>query len=168
MIRNRPIVAYALCASLGLLSTSGAANAACALAGSWHLFMMKGSTPDIQTMTQNVGDVGNSGAVSVRSFPTTGAAFQNNTAQVNNCRLTVASNGGFTGNCKSFGVAGRTGSGTVRGNLLLSSACNFRATINVGDPTAIVIRALHINDTHGAGIATQGTRQVLSFTLVKN
>jgi hypothetical protein len=86
---------------------------------------------------------------------------------VNKCVLTMAADGNFTGNCNSFGVVGAPEGGSVTGQLVLSG-CNFTGTINVGDPTPITIQGGHINGVSGAGIATQGAKQVLSFTLIKN
>jgi hypothetical protein len=167
MIRKRKILAYSLSGTL-LLSTSGIANAACALSGTWHFFAMMGSTPDIQSFTTTVRNSTNTGTVNVKGFPLAGAAFKNDTSRVIKCVLTVAANGSFTGPCDSYGAAGAFTNPPVSGNLALSS-CDLTGTINVqGDPTPVKIRGGHINGVSGAGMATQGSKRVLSFTLVKN
>jgi hypothetical protein len=171
MIRARTILAYSLSATL-LLSTSGIANATCAIGGTWHFFSMQGATPDIKSVTTVVGNTTNNGPVSVKGFPLAGQAFQNNTANVIKCRLTVSAGGVITNTspCSSYGV---TGGGphttTVGGTLTLSPTCDLTGTINVAaDPTPVIIQGGHINGNSGAGIATQGTKQVHSFTLIKN
>jgi hypothetical protein len=171
MIRSRIILAYSLSATL-LLSTSGIANATCALGGTWHFFSMQGSTPDIKTATTGVRNSADTGTVNVKGFPLAGQAFQNNTANIIKCRLAVSAGGVITNTspCSSYGV---TGGGvhttTVGGTLTLSPTCDLTGTINVaGDPTPVSIVGGHINGVSGAGIATQGTKQVHHFTLVKN
>jgi hypothetical protein len=98
-------------------------------------------------------------------------SFNNSTSRVIKCVLTVNAAGTIanTSPCSSFGVTGGGAQNTtVSGNLTLSS-CNLSGTINVaGDATPVTIVGGHINGASGAGIATQGAKQVLSFTLVKN
>jgi len=167
MIRKRKIFAYSLSATL-LLSSSGIANAACTLAGTWHFFALQGSTPDIKSFTTTVRNSTNTGTVNVKAFPLAGSAFKNDTSRVIKCVLTVAVDGSFTGPCSSFGVAGASNNPTVSGNLAQSS-CNLTGTINVqGDPTPVTIRGGHISGGSGAGIMTQGTKQVLHFSLIRN
>lgn len=170
MIRNRKILAYSLCASLGLLSTSGGANAACTLAGTWQLFGMQGDTPNIKSTITSLRNGADTGAVAIRSFPATGTPFENGTANVIQCTLTVAAGGSFTGPCDSFGVkAGSSGSATASGHFSLS-ACNLAGTITfAGEPPAVTIQRgrINSNSTGGAGIATKGAGRVLYFTLVK-
>lgn len=178
MIRKRKILAYSLCAILGLLSTSIAANATCAAspAGKWHFFAMQGQTPDIHSVNAIVKN-GSNQNTTIKVFPNTGEAFQNNTSNVIKCTLTVNGSGNFTNSpCSYFAVTQeKSGTAVVSGNIALSpqstdfSSCNLTGTINVADElTPVTIQGGHINGSSGAGIATQGTKQVLYFTLVKN
>ena len=170
MTRNRKFFAYPLYVTLGLLPALASANAACALAGTWQFFGMEGSSPSIRDVATQVGSSNNKASVQINSFPLTGKPYRNNTSNVIECTLTVASNGNFTGPCTSFGVvANSNGPGTVSGKFTLSS-CNLTGTINVaGEPPAIAIQRgrINSNSTGGSGIATKGTGDVLYFTLVK-
>jgi len=171
MIRSRTILAYSLSATF-LLSTSGIANALCASnnpAGIWHFFSMQGSTPDIKSTTVTVKNASNVNQ-QIKVFQNIAQPYSNSTAIVIKCVLTVSAGGAIasTSPCTSYGVSGNTQSTTVGGTLTLTS-CNLSGTINVvGDPTPVTIVGGHINGNSGAGIATQGTKQVHSFTLIKN
>ena len=170
MTANRSFVVYALCTTLGVLSTSVSANATCALAGTWQFFGIEGKSPAIKDISTNVGNTTNNGSTQIKSFPLTGKPFENDTADVIACTLTVAANGSFTGPCSSFAVtAGNSGPATVSGTFALN-ACNLTGTIDVaGEPPAVTIQRgrINFNSTGGSGIATKGGGRVLYFTLVK-
>jgi hypothetical protein len=170
MTQSWKLLAYSIFASLGLLSTLGGADAACAVVGTWQFFGIEGSSPGIKQVGTSVRNSANTGSVQINSFPTTGTAFRNNTSNVIQCTLTVAAGGSFTGSCSSFGVTPNSnGPATVSGNLALN-ACNLTGTINVaGEPPATTIQGgrINSNSTSGAGIATKGQGNVLYFTLIK-
>lgn len=160
MIRKRNFLACSLCATLGLVSTSIGANAACAtLAGKWSFFAMDERSPSIVTMHQNVvvgPTINNTKDILV--FKNSGEAFNNQTTYVTKCTLTVAANGRFTGLCTSYGTSPPGGSnGTIRGTLALSAACDLSGSIRTDDPGEglIVIQGGHINGNSGAGIKTR-------------
>ena len=171
MIRTRTILAYSLSATL-LLSTSGIANALnCGAnagpAGTWHLFVMQGATPDIKSTTVTVKNASNANQT-IKVFQNIAAPFKNTTARVIKCVLTVQATGNILSSpCTSYGVNGAVDSTNVTGNLTLSS-CNLSGTINIPGDTAVTIVGGHINGVNGAGIATQGPKQVLHFSLIKN
>ncbi|HET7679190.1 MAG TPA: hypothetical protein VFK79_03535 [Xanthobacteraceae bacterium] len=164
---KRKILTCSLSATLALLATSGGANAACALAGTWHFYAMLGTTPDIKSTLVNVGNSTNNGATTIRVFPSAGVPYKNDTSRALKCVLTVQANGNFAGPCTSYGVAGSPQNVNVSGNLALS-ACNLTGTVNVPGNPPVTIQGGHINGVSGAGIATQGSKQVLHFSLVKN
>jgi hypothetical protein len=170
MIRTRTILAYSLSAAL-LLSTSGIANALCASnnpQGIWHFFDMQGTTPDIKSTSVTVKNGSNANQL-IQVFQNV-SPYKNNTSHAIKCVLTVNAAGTIasTSPCDSYGVSGPAQHTTVSGNLTLSS-CNLTGTINVaGDPIPVSIVGGHINGNSGAGIATQGAKQVHHFTLIKN
>lgn len=162
-------ITRALLAGVAMLAMAQSAQAACALAGTWHLMAIQGTSPDIKSTTATVRNSADNGSVSVKVFPNAGAAFKNDTARILKCKLVIAANGSFSNDpCSSFGVGGSPNNTTVSGNLTLSS-CDLGGTINVqGDPTPVTIKGGHINGVSGAFVATQGAKQVLHFTLIKN
>jgi hypothetical protein len=165
---KQTILVYSLCATLALLSTSGAASAACPIAGTWHLFAMQGTTPAIKSAIAQVKNGANQ-TTNIRVFPKTGSPFNNETATVIKCVLAIKANGNFTGPCSAYtaNVANPV-TPNVSGKLTMS-ACNFTGTLNVqGDPTPLLFKAGHINDKSGSAIGTQGNDSVFHFTLVKN
>jgi hypothetical protein len=147
MIRTRTIWAYSLSAAL-LLSTSGIANALCASdnpAGTWHIFLTQGRTPDIKSTAVTVRNSSNSGPVTIYTFPSVNA-FNNNTSRVIKCVLTVNAAGTIAGSspCSSYGVTGGGAHNTTVGGILALSSCNLTGTINVaGDPTPVSIVGGH-------------------------
>jgi len=169
MIRSRTILAYSLSATL-LLSTSGIASALCASdnpAGTWHFFAMQGATPDIKATTVTVKNSTNANQ-QIKVFQNIAAPFTNTTARAIKCVLTIQASGNILSSpCTSYGVNGGVDSVNVTGNLTLSS-CNLSGTINIPSDTAVTIQGGHINGVNGAGIATQGAKKVLSFTLIRN
>jgi hypothetical protein len=171
MIRSRTILAYSLNATL-LLSTSGIANAACGAsvgpAGTWYFFAMQGATPDIKSTTATVRNSAGTGQTQLKVFQNIATPYTNTTARAIKCVLNIQASGNILSSpCTSYGVNGGVDSTNVTGSLTLSS-CNLSGTINIPGDTAVTIQGGHINGVNGAGIATQGAKKVLSFTLIKN
>jgi|tagenome__1003787_1003787.scaffolds.fasta_scaffold20931437_3 hypothetical protein len=170
MIRARTILAYSLSATL-LLSTSGIANAACGASagpvGTWHFFAMQGATPDIKSITATVKN-GSNANQQIKVFQNIATPYTNTTARAIKCVLNIQASGNILSSpCTSYGVNGGVDSTNVTGSLTLSS-CNLSGTINIPGDTSVTIQGGHINGVSGAGIATQGAKKVLSFTLIKN
>jgi hypothetical protein len=157
-------------ATAGALTVSSAL-AACPMSGQWHLFIMQGNTPGVRTQLYNVGDATNTGAVGVIGFPTSGAPFDNATANVIKCRiLNMNANGQFTNAlCTSYGVvAGDGGNVFVSGRVITNLACQITGgTINVPEDLTVTLLGGYINGAYGAGIGRQGGRTVLSFNMIK-
>lgn len=175
MIRKRKFLIYSLCATLGLVSTSVGANAACTtLAGKWSFFAMGEISPNIVTMPQTVvvgPTINNTQTILV--FKNPGQAFINQITHVTKCTLTVAADGTFTGPCTSYGTSDGSSS-TVKGTLALSAACHLSGSIVADDPgeALVVIQGGHVNGGSGAGIATRAATtshpaQVTQFNVVK-
>jgi len=159
-----------VCAAV-LVATTGGAKAACNAnnpTGKWHVFLMEGSPPNIKSTTATVGNTTNNGSVQLKVFQNIPRPFENGTAHAIKCVLTIAANGNFSNApCTTYRVTGAPNSANVSGNITLS-ACNISGTINVPGDTAVTIQGGHINGNIGAGIATQGAKSVLSFTMVKD
>jgi hypothetical protein len=169
MIRQRKFYGCLL-ATIAVISTPGVGQAACAAtpAGTWYFFAFQGHTPDITTTTLPVRTGPAAGTTDVTVFQSSGA-YQNSTANVIKCVITIATNGNFSADpCSYYGVTpGESGTTTVGGHFTVA-ACNITGTINVGgDPTPVTIQAGHINGNSAAGIATQGAKAVMYYTLTK-
>jgi hypothetical protein len=135
----------------------------------WHFFAIADREPAINTVIAHVKSSNAAGTpLDIRVFPPAGVTFANDSAKVIKCVLTIAANGNFSNApCTSVGVKGGTHTVNVSGHVALS-ACNLSGTITIPGDTLVTIQGGHINGVMGAGIATQGAKQVLSFTLVKN
>jgi hypothetical protein len=163
-------IATVLTIGTAVLFMPHAAQAACALAGTWHFSAMQSNTPAIRSVAAQVRNATGTSSMTIKVFPDTGSPFNNETATAIQCKLTVAANGDFDGACTGY-TANVTNpeSPTVSGKFTKTAACNITGTVNVqGDPTPVTIRGGHINGVFGAGIATQGKGQVFHFTLIKN
>jgi hypothetical protein len=151
-------------------AATGNANATCAAnaAGVWHFFAITDREPAITTVVTNVRNSADNGTTQLRVFPGTGVTFANDSARVLKCVLTIAANGNFSNApCTSIGVKNGTHTVNVSGHIGLS-ACNLSGTISVPGDSLVTIQGGHVNGVMGAGIAIQGAKQVLSFTLVRN
>lgn len=170
MIRGHKFLACTMSSLLGLCSTAIDANAACPLAGNWHFFALEAGSPGIATTTESVSTGGPPGSINIEtfSFNNSNPGYTNSIASVINCTLAVQGNGSFSGApCTSYGVTNGAQSTTVSGQLSESS-CNFTGTITIPNDTAVSIVSGYINGNSGSGIATQGSSQVLYFTLMKS
>ena len=170
MIRKRSALVYALSATLAMLSIMESARAGCNAnnpAGTWHLMGMQAATPDIKSTTVTVKD-GSNLNTQIKVFQNVANPYDNTTAGVFKCVLTVNGAGDIQASpCIAYSVDGTLNLSTVTGNLELTS-CNLSGKIKAPGDTAVTIREGHINGTSGAGIATQGPKRVLYFTLIKN
>ena len=129
---------------------------------------MQGATPDIKATTATVRNSADTGSTQLKVFQNIATPFTNTTARAIKCVLSIQASGNILSSpCTSYGVNGGVDSVNVTGNLTLSS-CNLSGTINIPSDTAVTIQGGHINGVNGAGIATQGAKKVLSFTLIRN
>ncbi len=174
MRKFRRAFAYALIATAVSAASITSASAACAIAGTWHVFLLQSQTPDIRTEQKTV-KAHPTGTTSITVFASTGDQFDNHTAVAMQCKLVLTSTGRFTADkCDTHGIVpGDGGQATVSGRLIFgassTSACPITGgTINVvEDPTPVDILGGYVNGDTGAGIARQGPGSVFLFNIVK-
>ena len=160
------------CAFVGVAVASAGvtdALAACAISGTWHVFLMQGAAPS--TMTTSVRKGNDSGPMNIRVFQND--AESSATALAIKCKLVIAANGSFADDaCTAYGVVpGDGGAVTVTGSLSFAPGCQISGgslTVS-GDAVPVTFLGGYVNPTqkHGAGIARQGAGSVFLFNMEK-
>jgi hypothetical protein len=129
---------------------------------------MQAATPAIDTQLYNVGSADNTGAVGVIGFPNTGVPFDNATANVIKCKITLNANGVGRTACTTYGVvAGDSYNFRADGYINLNACQITGGRINVPNDPAIIMLGGYINGAYGSGIARQGSGRVFLFNFVK-
>ncbi|MGB7257434.1 MAG: hypothetical protein WBD48_05100 [Pseudolabrys sp.] len=181
MIHNCKVLAGALCAILGLASTSTNANAACAtLAGTWHIFTESGKSPNLKVVgtpiVTNLAQGGDKTVLfTIKNFNVLATPqVSNDTTTILQCTLHVAADGTIStvkgsplSPCTAYHVPTGVSSFNVKGQLTLSTACGLTGSITSPGVPVVTIRGGQINGNTGAGIATQNNGNNSLFSIVK-